>query len=540
MTPTKRCAVIGAGASGIPSARWSLEYGYETVVFEATDEMGGLWNFKADETEFSTVAKSTVINTSKEMTAYSDYPPPATDGNYMHNLKLKKYLCNYADEFGVTQCIKFKHRVLNVERSANYQQTGRWDITYKDNDGNEHRDTFDAVLVCTGHHATPNMPKFKNQDHFKGRIIHSHSYKVTEEYSFYQLAKFRIMLAMKITRILGNSALDVACELARIAKQVYISTRRGAWIIRKTVDNGLPSDFLNSRFTGWFRSVLPSIYVWLGQRQCNKVMDHDVYGLRPKHSLIAQHPSLSDQLHGFVCSGAVIVKGNIREFTETGVIFEDGVKVPADDVVMATGYWFNFPHLDSGKLVPVEKNNCKLYKRMFPLNSADKNTLCVIGLIQPLGSIMPISEMQARVFFAVQSGKVKLPSPEDQRKEIEFAIDTMWKRYVKSPRHTIQVDYSCYMDELADVIDVKPRVWDYFFSDPSLFWRLSFGPAVAYSYRLRGLHAHPEARDMILGVEERRIRATRNRDTGFEPQNSNVAFWLFTAGLILFLYKLIF
>lgn len=33
----------------------------------------------------STVMRSTVINTSKEMTAYSDYPPPADDPNYMHN-----------------------------------------------------------------------------------------------------------------------------------------------------------------------------------------------------------------------------------------------------------------------------------------------------------------------------------------------------------------------------------------------------------------------------------------------------------------------
>jgi dimethylaniline monooxygenase (N-oxide forming) len=29
--------------------------------------------------------QSTVINTSKEMTAYSDFPPPAEAANYMHN-----------------------------------------------------------------------------------------------------------------------------------------------------------------------------------------------------------------------------------------------------------------------------------------------------------------------------------------------------------------------------------------------------------------------------------------------------------------------
>jgi len=29
--------------------------------------------------------RSTVINTSKEMTAYSDFPPPREAANYMHN-----------------------------------------------------------------------------------------------------------------------------------------------------------------------------------------------------------------------------------------------------------------------------------------------------------------------------------------------------------------------------------------------------------------------------------------------------------------------
>jgi dimethylaniline monooxygenase (N-oxide forming) len=34
------------------------------------------------------------------------------------------------------------------------------------------------VCVCTGHHAKPNFPKFPGQERFKGRIVHSHSYKV--------------------------------------------------------------------------------------------------------------------------------------------------------------------------------------------------------------------------------------------------------------------------------------------------------------------------------------------------------------------------
>lgn len=86
---------------------------------------------------------------------------------------------------------------------------------------------------------------------------------------------------------------------------------------------------------------------------------------------------------GKITSGTVVVKGNIRQFTESSIIFEDGFELKdVDEVVMATGYWFDFPHLDSGRLVPVKENKCKLYKKMFPLTAADKNTLAVIGLLQ--------------------------------------------------------------------------------------------------------------------------------------------------------------
>lgn len=41
-----RVAIIGAGASGLPSARWALNYDVEPVVFEEGSEVGGLWRYK--------------------------------------------------------------------------------------------------------------------------------------------------------------------------------------------------------------------------------------------------------------------------------------------------------------------------------------------------------------------------------------------------------------------------------------------------------------------------------------------------------------
>lgn len=40
---TLSIAVIGAGVSGIGSARVFIEKGYDVTVYEATDKLGGIW-----------------------------------------------------------------------------------------------------------------------------------------------------------------------------------------------------------------------------------------------------------------------------------------------------------------------------------------------------------------------------------------------------------------------------------------------------------------------------------------------------------------
>lgn len=86
----KRIAVIGAGASGMTATKQCLDQGFEVVVYEKTAYTGGLWRFQEqlDEDGIASVMKSTIINTSKEMSAFSDFPPPAELPNFMHNSKI--------------------------------------------------------------------------------------------------------------------------------------------------------------------------------------------------------------------------------------------------------------------------------------------------------------------------------------------------------------------------------------------------------------------------------------------------------------------
>lgn len=89
----KRIAIIGAGATGMTSVKACLEQELQPIVFEKTNYTGGLWRYKenVDENGIASVMKSTIINSSKEMSAFSDFPPPDDYPNYMHNTKMVSF-----------------------------------------------------------------------------------------------------------------------------------------------------------------------------------------------------------------------------------------------------------------------------------------------------------------------------------------------------------------------------------------------------------------------------------------------------------------
>ena len=105
-------AIIGAGASGLPAIKCCLDEGLEPTCFERTDYIGGLWHFTKESADGQAcVMKSTVINTSKEMMCYSDFPIPREFPPFMHNKQVEKYFNLYADEFKLRDRIQFNREV---------------------------------------------------------------------------------------------------------------------------------------------------------------------------------------------------------------------------------------------------------------------------------------------------------------------------------------------------------------------------------------------------------------------------------------------
>ena len=160
---TKRIAIVGSGTSGLSAIKCCLDEGLEPVCFERTDHIGGLWAYTEKPVEGqSCVMRSTIINTSKETTSYSDFPPPAENEVYMHNTKLRNYFQSYADSFNAEKYTRFQTEVMKVSQSRDFAETGRWNIVVKYHVTDKTTtEVFDGVLVCTGHHAEKKVPTFE-------------------------------------------------------------------------------------------------------------------------------------------------------------------------------------------------------------------------------------------------------------------------------------------------------------------------------------------------------------------------------------------
>ncbi|KAI1892028.1 hypothetical protein AGOR_G00149770 [Albula goreensis] len=525
-TMARRVAVIGAGSSGLACIKCCLDEGLVPVCFESSDDIGGLWRFKENpEPDRASIYHSVIINTCKEMMCFSDFPIPDDFPNYMHNSLIMDYFRMYADHFQLRRHIRFQTRVCSVNQRPDFSRSGQWEVQTENKEGHKEKHIFDAVMIAVGHHAHPNLPlkDFPGIETFKGKYFHSRDYKTPEEWREKRVVVIGI----------GNSGGDIAVELSRMAKQVFLSTRRGAWILNRVGDSGVPLDMQFNRLFKLMQSLLPfGFFCSLAESRLNQRFNHNLYSLQPKHRLFSQHPTVNDELPNRILSGTVLVKPNIRKFQGSSVVFDDGtVEDDIDLVVFATGYTFSFPFLSSSVL-SVADNKTSLYKYVYP-PGLERPTLAVIGLVQPLGAIMPIAEMQARWATRVFKGLNKLPPMDTMMKDIKGMADKMAMRYVTSQRHTIQVDYILYMDDLARQVGVLPSFLRLLLRDPRLGLSVLLGPCTPYQYRLYGPGQWAGARQAILTQWDRVAKPMKTRPVPECKRSSTLPLLLTMSGAAL-------
>jgi dimethylaniline monooxygenase (N-oxide forming) len=418
--PLPVVCLIGAGSSGIAVAKALHEQGVPFDCIEASDRVGGNWVF-GNKNGMSAAYRDLHINTSRDRMAYSDFPMPADYPDYPHHAQIAAYFDDYVDHFGFRDKILFDTRVERVTRKPEGGYTVRTD------DGVQ-RD-YDVVLVANGHHWNPRWPEpaFEGSDTFAGEQIHAHGYVDNAIFA----GKNALVLGM------GNSAMDIAVEASYTAAQTFLAARRGAWIMPKYLF-GRPSDqFKND----------PRVPFAVRQRMVNAIVrlhtgDLTKYGLpKPDHRFGEAHPTVSGRILDRIQHGRVTPKPNIRRLDGEHVEFADGSRERVDVIVYCTGYKITFPFF-ADDFITAPDNHIELFRRVFHPDVPD---LAFVGLLQPLGAIMPLAEAQGRWLASYLQGGYALPSPGELAADIAADQQAMHKRYVASKRHTIQVDFEDYL-----------------------------------------------------------------------------------------------
>ncbi|XP_061482002.1 uncharacterized protein LOC133384088 [Rhineura floridana] len=225
-----RVAVIGAGAAGLCAARHILaspETFAPPVVFEASGCLGGTWVYTEESGEdaegrpvHSSMYRDLRTNLPKEVMAFPDFPFDPLLPSFLHHSDVLAYLESYAEHFGVQDHLRLQWEVEDVKPLQRSEGApGGWDVTATRQQGPESMrqvtEHFDAIMVCTGHYATPYIPPIPGLDSFQGRLLHSHSYRHPEPF-----AGLTVLLLGA-----GPSGVDLALQLRAVAARVLLSHR---------------------------------------------------------------------------------------------------------------------------------------------------------------------------------------------------------------------------------------------------------------------------------------------------------------------------
>nr|XP_043607025.1 flavin-containing monooxygenase FMO GS-OX-like 4 isoform X2 [Erigeron canadensis] len=228
-------AVIGAGAAGLAAARHLHKEGHTVVVFEKQRQLGGTWIYTPT-TEpdplgldpnrpiiHSSLYASLRTNLPREAMSFREYPFVAKKmgqsqrdpRRYPGHGEVLEYLKDYANEFGLSELVRFETEVTRVWRDGN----GKWEVRSRKISGDKKDNVvcegFDAVVVCNGHYSEPRIAHIPGIDRWPGKQIHSHNYRVPDP--------FRNQVVVLIGS--SASAVDISREIAGVAKEVHIASR---------------------------------------------------------------------------------------------------------------------------------------------------------------------------------------------------------------------------------------------------------------------------------------------------------------------------
>ncbi|CAO3608134.1 unnamed protein product [Cunninghamella blakesleeana] len=389
----RRIAIIGGGPGGLVTAKQlKAEKVFDKItIFERKEQLGGTWvyspevndnpplpstdalkvNPQSEQNPFnnlnSPIYPNLHTNLPTNVMQYRDFDFDSDAPLFPTHKHVLNYLNQFATKYELNSHIKLNTSVIH----ADYNELKKeWNLTLQvkkpssttteknknENDSLIYNETFDALIVATGHYSIPYVPDFDGIEHLKKNNV---SWNHSRDYRHPDIFKNKNILIIGS----GSSALDIVRETSFFATKVYHCVRSDT----KQSLQAHESDNENVERIGLIHKILED-----GQIQCIKKKDQEQQKEEEEQQLIK-----------------------------------------VDHIIFATGYLYSYPFLPFQKENLIKEGQTVLHTHefMFYINNP---TLAFIGL--PIRIVpFPLSQSQANVIakvFNPEREDVNLPSLE--------------------------------------------------------------------------------------------------------------------------------
>ncbi|KAH6818394.1 flavin-dependent monooxygenase 1 [Perilla frutescens var. frutescens] len=488
-----KIGIIGGGFSGIAAAKQLSKH--EPMVFEATDSIGGVWKHCS--------YKSTKLQTPRCNYEFSDFPWTQRDNvNFPSYQEILDYLYSYATYFDVLKFVNFNSKVVELRFVGDSETSGEygsllpghpvWEVGVQINQSeNIQWYGFEFMVICTGKYgdvpAIPKFPQNKGPEIFEGKVVHTIDYCKLNEDESTQLLRGKKVVIFGYKK----SAMDLAVECAEAnqgggGEACTMVVRTVHWTLPHYKVWGLPfyifystraSHFLHQQPNqGFIRNLLCNMLSPM-RRAVSKSIEYyltwklplEKYGLIPEHPFeedyaSCQIPILPPNFFSEVDKGNIVIKTSALNwwFWEGGIQFDDGTKLDADVVVLATG----FDGMKKLKAIIPDpfRSLLEFPSGMMPLYRGTINpmipNMAFVGYIESSMNLYT-TEIRCRWLSRLVDEQFKLPSVEKMFEQTTKEMDIMRKATRFYKRGCVSTFSINHIDEISEEMGCRSWGQDY-------------------------------------------------------------------------------
>jgi putative flavoprotein involved in K+ transport len=310
--PGVTVVVVGAGPGGLAAGAALGRAGVPAVILERAQSVGASWRGHYDRLHLHTI---------RWLSGLPFLPIPRRAGRWVSRAAFLEYLESFVRHHRLEVRLGTEVRRLARSERGWTVETPRGDLAAA------------GVVVATGYNRVPFLPRWPGLDGFRGRVLHSGSYRSGAEF------RGRDVLVVGA----GNSGAEIAVDLIEQgAARVRLSVRTPPNVVRRTVAGGIPTQLVSIALRRLPLAVADAL-----ARATARLTVGDLtrYGLpAPTRGIYTQMirdrqiPILDAGFIEALRSGRLEIVPAVERLEGAAAVLQGGARIEPEVVVAATGF----------------------------------------------------------------------------------------------------------------------------------------------------------------------------------------------------------